>query len=77
MWILLTRRVRTWLLMAIAAPILGWLLNRAAAALERRRGQTRTSRTLRRAARMLNPRRHAAEENHQGAPRQRYSHEYH
>lgn len=46
MWALLSRRMRLWLLLAVGAPVLGWLLGAIGDRLEARNGPTRTSRTL-------------------------------
>ncbi len=43
----LTRRVRTWLLLAVAAPLVGRVLEAAGGRMEARRGETATSRRLR------------------------------
>ncbi len=53
MWVLVTRRLRLWLLVAVAGPTLRWALNRAGQHLERHHGQTRASRGLQTAARQL------------------------
>ncbi len=57
MWVFFTRRLRRWLLPAVAGPILGWTLSRAVRQLEQRHGQTRISRGLHTAARQLTKRR--------------------
>ncbi|MBP2370906.1 hypothetical protein [Pseudonocardia parietis] len=38
MWALFSRHLRVWLLLAVGAPVLAWLLGRLGEALERRRG---------------------------------------
>jgi formate hydrogenlyase subunit 4 len=50
MWLFLTRRLRTWLLLSVLVPLAGGLLRRLAAALERRNGPSSVSRALLRAA---------------------------
>jgi len=47
---LLSSRVRTWVLLSVAAPIGAWALEQAADEAERRHGDSRTTRTLRRAS---------------------------
>jgi hypothetical protein len=37
-WALLSRHLRVWLLLAVGAPVLAWLLGKLGAAIERRRG---------------------------------------
>ena len=49
MWILLTTRLRTWLLIAIALPLARTLVHRAAASTQRRRPDTALATWLRRA----------------------------
>jgi hypothetical protein len=46
MWALLSTRLRTWLLFAVALPVIGALARAAARRLERRGGPTRVSRAL-------------------------------
>lgn len=46
MWVLLTRRVRLWLLVSIGGPVLAWVLSRAGQALEARNGPSRLIRLL-------------------------------
>jgi hypothetical protein len=46
MWLFLTRRLRTWLLLAIALPVGRAVVHRLALAAERRDPSTRTARTL-------------------------------
>jgi len=43
----LSRRFRRWLLVAVAVPLVAWLLDRAGVAVERRRPGSRAGRTLR------------------------------
>lgn len=49
MWAFFSRRLRLWLLLAVGAPVLGWLLGRIGDAIEARNGPTRLSRLLQRA----------------------------
>jgi hypothetical protein len=49
MWAFLSRRLRLWLLLAVGAPLLAWAAGRVADALERRRGASGVTRTLRHA----------------------------
>lgn len=49
MWALFSRRLRMWLLLAIALPLAQALVHRLALAAERRDPSTRTARTLLRA----------------------------
>ena len=46
MWALLSTRLRTWLLFAIAVPLAGVLARAVARRIERRKGPTRLSRAL-------------------------------
>jgi len=46
MWALFSTRLRTWLLLAVAVPLLGALARAVARRLEKRNGSTRLSRTL-------------------------------
>jgi len=46
MWAFLSARLRLWLLLAIGAPILSWLLGALGDRLEARSGPTTISRTL-------------------------------
>lgn len=48
MWAFFSARLRMWLVLAIGAPILGWLLGRIGDAIESRRGPNGLSRTLQR-----------------------------
>jgi hypothetical protein len=49
MWVFLSRRLRAWLLLAIALPLARVLVHRLAVAAERRDGSDRTARVLRQA----------------------------
>jgi hypothetical protein len=49
MWAFFSRRLRMWLLLAIALPLIQALVHRLALAAERRDPSTRTARTLRQA----------------------------
>jgi hypothetical protein len=49
MWVFLTRRLRTWLLLAIALPLARALIHRLAVAADQRDASTRTARALRQA----------------------------
>ena len=49
MWVFFTRRLRMWLLLAIALPLARALVHRLAVAAERRDASTRTARALRQA----------------------------
>jgi hypothetical protein len=68
MWAFLSARLRLWLVLAVGAPLLGWLLGRVGDAIEQRRGPTGLSRVLqtgrdwlaRRSRGPLGGRRHAA-----------------
>lgn len=46
MWVLLSSRLRTWLLIALAVPLLRALLRRVAASADRRDAGSRTARGL-------------------------------
>ncbi|WNV75761.1 hypothetical protein [Geodermatophilus sp. DSM 44513] len=46
MWLLLTSRLRTWLLLTVVVPLATGLLRRAGRALERRTGATSVTRAL-------------------------------
>ncbi|RBY76437.1 hypothetical protein DQ238_17250 [Geodermatophilus sp. TF02-6] len=46
MWLLLTSRLRTWLLLTVVLPLATGLLRRVGRALERRTGSTRATRAL-------------------------------
>ena len=49
MWVFLSRRLRMWLLLAIALPLTQALIHRLGLAAERRDPYTRTAKTLHRA----------------------------
>ncbi len=49
MWVFFSRRLRMWLLLAIALPLARALVHRLAVAAERRDASTRTARALRQA----------------------------
>ena len=53
MWAFFSRRLRTWLLLAIALPLARALVHRLALAAERRDPSTRTAKTLLRADSMV------------------------
>jgi hypothetical protein len=46
MWALLSTRLRTWVLFAVAVPLAGVVARTAARRIERRRGSTRLTRAL-------------------------------
>ena len=46
MWAFLSARLRMWLILAIAAPLLGWVLGRIGDLIESRRGPNTLSRVL-------------------------------
>lgn len=46
MWLFLTRRLRTWLLLTVVVPLASGLLRRLGEELERRRGPSRLSNGL-------------------------------
>lgn len=46
MWAFFSARLRMWLILAVVAPILGWLLGKVGDLVEARRGPNRLSRTL-------------------------------
>jgi hypothetical protein len=46
MWLFLTSRLRTWLLLTVVVPLATGLLRRAAQVLERRTGSTQVTRAL-------------------------------
>lgn len=46
MWAFFSARLRMWLLLAVGAPILGWLLGKVGDAIEARRGPNALSRGL-------------------------------
>ncbi|MCE0766964.1 hypothetical protein LWC35_29255 [Pseudonocardia kujensis] len=49
MWAFFSRRLRLWLVLAIAVPLGGWLTGKVADLIEQRRGPNAASRTLHRA----------------------------
>jgi hypothetical protein len=49
MWIFLSRRIRTWLLLAIALPLAGRVVHHLAVAADRRDPSARSARVLRQA----------------------------
>lgn len=46
MWAFLSARLRWWLILAIGAPVLGWLLGRIGDVIESRRGPNSISKVL-------------------------------
>ncbi|MCU1626768.1 MAG: hypothetical protein JWP64_1717 [Pseudonocardia sp.] len=46
MWAFLSKRLRMWLILAVAAPVVGWLLGKVGDLIEKRRGPNAVSRTL-------------------------------
>jgi hypothetical protein len=46
MWAFLSARLRWWLILAIGAPLLGWLLGRIGDVIESRRGPNTVSKVL-------------------------------
>lgn len=46
MWAFLSARLRMWLILAVAAPLVGWLLGKAGDAIEARRGPSTLTRVL-------------------------------
>lgn len=46
MWAFFSARLRTWLILAIAAPLLGWLLGKIGDLVEARRGPNTVSKVL-------------------------------
>jgi hypothetical protein len=46
MWAFFSARLRMWLILAVAAPLLGWLLGRIGDLIEARRGPNTVSRVL-------------------------------
>ncbi|MCE3554800.1 hypothetical protein LWC33_25525 [Pseudonocardia sp. RS11V-5] len=46
MWAFFSRRLRMWLILAIAVPLGGWLMGKVADLIEQRRGPNAVSRTL-------------------------------
>jgi len=53
MWALFSRHLRVWLLLAVGAPLLAWLLGRVGDAIERRRGPNTVSRIIHQGRRFL------------------------
>ncbi|MEQ3551639.1 hypothetical protein WIS52_14280 [Pseudonocardia nematodicida] len=53
MWALLSRHLRVWLLLAVGAPLLAWVLGRIGEAIERRRGPNVLSRSAQAGRRFL------------------------
>ncbi|MHA6796660.1 hypothetical protein ACVGVM_24570 [Pseudonocardia bannensis] len=47
MWAFFSARLRMWLVLAVGAPVLGWLLGRLGDVIEARRGPNGLSRVLR------------------------------
>ena len=46
MWLFLTRRIRTWLILTVVVPLATGLIRRVGRALERRTGSTSVTRAL-------------------------------
>ena len=46
MWAFLSAKLRMWLLLAVVAPLVGWLLGRIGDAIEARRGPSTLTRVL-------------------------------
>jgi hypothetical protein len=46
MWAFFSKRLRMWLILAVAVPLGGWLMGRVAELIERRRGPNTVSRLL-------------------------------
>jgi hypothetical protein len=46
MWAFFSARLRMWLILAVGAPVLGWLLGRIGDLIEARRGPNNVSRVL-------------------------------
>jgi hypothetical protein len=46
MWAFFSRRLRMWLILAVGAPVVAWLLGKVGDAIESRRGPNTASRTL-------------------------------
>lgn len=53
MWVLLSRHLRVWLLLAVGAPLLAWLLGKIGDAVERRRGPNTLTKLIRSGRRYL------------------------
>lgn len=56
MWVFLSRRLRMWALLAIGAPVLGFLLGKVGDLVESRRGPNTVSRALHTGRRFLQKR---------------------
>lgn len=68
MWAFFSKRLRMWLVLAVAVPVVGWVLGKVADLVESRRGPSGFTRTLRSGSGWLNNRargplaaRHAAD----------------
>lgn len=59
MWLLISRRIRLWLVLAVGAPLLGWLLGLIGDRLEARNGPSSLTRLLQKARGRLRRRRGA------------------
>ncbi len=46
MWAFLSARFRMWLILAVGAPLLGWLLGKVGDAIEKRRGPSTLTKVL-------------------------------
>lgn len=57
MWLFLSRRLRTWLFLTVALPLVAKVLQGAGNAIERRRGPSTLTRTLCKAGNALDRRR--------------------
>lgn len=57
MWLFISRRIRMWLLLTVAAPVAAKVLQGAGEAIERRRGSSLLTRTLCRGGNFLDSRR--------------------
>lgn len=53
MWAFFSARLRMWLLLAVAAPVVGWLLGKVGDLIESRRGPNRLSKVLQTGQRWL------------------------
>ena len=53
MWAFFSRRLRMWLILAIGAPIVAWLLGKVGDAIESRRGPTTLSSILKKGSTYL------------------------
>ena len=54
MWAFFSKRLRMWLILAVAVPLVGWLLGKLADLVETRRGPSGFSSTLRRVSGWVN-----------------------